>query len=235
MYKVYCLQTQCKLHTVTAAAYRYKYVLFKAEVQVLFWQELIYFVVNINQNQQFMKLNSIVATAAFLFMTIFLVTGCRDRSGKIPFDPKNASQHVRPYKLLRSYIDSFRIERTRLYERVEDRAYIDTSFDLADAELFNRDAIIALLNAPGATGIRAYFGKKATRDSTNGNIVLVLLPVDAQGNDIKTRLVVNDRTTALRIPGISTAQASPGGGRPAPDDAEGVEDGQRCPTVCSKD
>jgi len=168
----------------------------------------------------------------FSLATIIISSGCRNPRGKFDFDPKKAALHVRPYTVLKQYIDSFVVERERLYRKVEDKAYFDTAFDIPNAELFNKDAILALLSAPGAEGLRIYFGKKTSHDSTNGNIVMVLLPVDANNKDIKTRLIVNDRTGALHIPGISSANARTGG-RTGLDDAEGLEEGQRCPTICN--
>ncbi|TDH28928.1 hypothetical protein EXU57_02315 [Segetibacter sp. 3557_3] len=178
-----------------------------------------------------MKLSSNMKSMVCLALLVFMVKGCRPKSPEIPFDARSAAAHVRPYKVLQAYIDSFQIKRTRLYERVKDPEYIDSSFDLPNAEMFNRDAIIALLNAPGAKGIQIYLGRKTSSDTSNGNVVFVLLPVDEKGNDIKTKLLVNDQRTGSVRPGVSTAQVTQR--RNITEEAEGVEDGQRCPSVCS--
>lgn len=149
---------------------------------------------------------------------ILILWGCERRSGKIPFNEKNAAIHVRPYELLKSYIDTFTVEKRNLMKYPNDTAFLN---HMAVAESFNRDAIIALLNAPGAEGIRIYYGKKR-----NDSIAFVLLPVDAKGNDIRAQLINTDQRTGLNIPGIPSANAYAV-------TAQGVEDGQRCPTMCS--
>lgn len=160
------------------------------------------------------------AFPVILVAIVLILWSCRKPSGKISFDERRASVHVRPYDLLRSYIDSFAAEKRNLMQYPNDTAFLN---HMAVAEAFNRDAIIALLNAPDAQGIRIYYGKK--RD---GNISLVLLPIDSKGNDIKTQLINTDERAAINIPGISSANAR------YTVVAQGVEDGQRCPDMCSK-
>jgi hypothetical protein len=90
---------------------------------------------------------------------------------------------------------------------------------MPNAEQFNRDAIAALLNAPGAKGIRIYLGRDG-----KGLIRMVLVPTDAKNNDIITTLLTSDQ---VMIPGISGAYALP------PQTGDAIESGQRCPTLCA--
>lgn len=156
---------------------------------------------------------------AVVITTMLVACQHTPSSDKIPFDEKNAITHIRPYDTLITYIESFRDLRSR---PVNNAIMLDTS-KVPLAESFNRDAIIALLNAPNAKNMRIYLGRKS-----DGTIAFCILPVDSAGNDIAVRLVGTDRRAAIKIPGISSAEAAP------VKDAQGLEEGQRCPTMCSK-
>ncbi len=157
---------------------------------------------------------------AFVVLTLFVVTGCQEpaTTDKLEFNRANALKHIRPYDTIRSYIQSF----GELRSKTQNGSVIIDTTSLPLAESFNVDAIKALLNAKGATNIRVYFGRKP-----NGEIAMCLLPVDAKGNDLVGELVSSERVSAISIPGISSAQAQP------TSKAQGVEEGQRCPTMCS--
>lgn len=151
-----------------------------------------------------------------------LVAGCKTNDGKIPFDPRKAAEHVIPYDSVKAYRNSFEAGKKELASLVRDSVFLNGKFNMPVAEMFNRDAIIALLDAPDAAYVRIYFGRKA-----NGEVVMVLVPANSKGNDINTILVPGNKDKALKIPGISGAYAQDGGG-------QGMEDGQRCPTRCSE-
>jgi hypothetical protein len=168
-----------------------------------------------------MKPVSLINRLVLPLCIMLLFYSCQENGEKIPYDKQRAMRYVVAYDSLVGYVNSFTTERKRLYGMVKDSMYFKQSFNMPAGEMFNRDAIIALLNAPGMENVRIYLGKKK-----NGEVVFVLLPVDKNNNDIKVNLVDADRVGAISVPGVSSANAAP------PPGAQGLEDGQRCPTVC---
>jgi hypothetical protein len=160
---------------------------------------------------------TLITVALFVFTTLIIVS-CKDDDHKIPFDKEKAKEHVIPMKLAGTMVANFQSARDSL-ARIgkEDSSGLIARFDLPNAEMFNRDAIIALLDADGAEGIRIYLG----RDS--GKVKMVLLPVNKEGKDIHTMLV-DDKTTTQK----AAAQLDQFG-----DDGQAMEVGQRCPTICN--
>ena len=144
------------------------------------------------------------------------LVGCSD-GGKIPVDRTQAQVHIISEAQARSYVNSFKQARVELGRRVTDSTYLRDTFNLPDAETFNRHAIALLLNQDGAEGVRIYLGR-----DNKGQIRLVLLPVDKDGKNIVRRFFA---TTAY-IPGVSSAYAD--------EDGEAIENGQRCPTMCDE-
>ncbi len=160
-------------------------------------------------------------TPVLLLIMLFLVTtlvlaGCSD--GKIPVDPEKARGNIISTKQAKAYTNSFRQGRSDLARRLGDSAYLRDTFNLPDAEMFNRDAIALLLNQEGAEGIRIYMGR-----DDKGQVRLILLPVDKDGKNIIGKLIT---TRTAYIPGVKSARAQDGG------DGEAIENGQRCPTMC---
>lgn len=152
-----------------------------------------------------------------LFLIVFL-TQCTPppRDYKIPLDPVKASRHVISIKEAKQLKNGFEQGKREL-RRLLPGNYLDSAFNLPGAEMFNRDAIAALLNAKGAQNFHIYLGR-----DEKGQVRFVLLPADADGNDIVTTLVPGEK--AVSIPGISSATAR--------DDAQAMESGQRCPPMC---
>jgi hypothetical protein len=104
-----------------------------------------------------------------------------------------------------------------------DRRAAIGGLDFGKAEAFNRDAIAVLLNQKdslgnSAAGIRVYYGV-----NEGGQVRMILVPYDIKGNDIVHQLIVEK---AAKIPGISEANAYW-------DNGQAIDNGQRCPTVCS--
>ncbi|WP_343670415.1 hypothetical protein [Chitinophaga sp.] len=162
-------------------------------------------------------LNSIRIFAPVLLLLCF--SRCTPRNPdnfQIPLNKARASRHVISQREADNLINGFLQGKKELQARLPGN-YLDSAFNLPNAEMFNRDAIAALLNARGADGIRIYLGR-----DEKGQVRLVLLPVDRKGNDIHTTLV--SRETALSIPGIESATAR--------DDLQAMESGQRCPPLC---
>ncbi|SFF03071.1 hypothetical protein SAMN05518672_114125 [Chitinophaga sp. CF118] len=135
---------------------------------------------------------------------------------KIPFDAVKASRHVISMEEAESLKNGFQDAKKELYARIPGK-YLDSAFNLPDAELFNRDALAALLNAKGAKNLRIYLGR-----DEKGQVRFVLLPVDSAGVDIQVTLIPGNR--AVSVPGISSATAQGG--------AQAMESGQRCPPLC---
>jgi hypothetical protein len=153
-----------------------------------------------------------------LSLVLLTLASCNDDSHKIPFDRDKAKQHIirmGTADTMRAEFAAGRDTLTRLL--ANDSTGFINRFQMADAEMFNRDAIIALLDAEGAAGIRIYMG----RDS--GKVKLVLLPVDKQGNDIRTNLLNSKSLTQKAAAQTEFEHDGP----------QAVEVGQRCPTVCS--
>jgi len=147
-----------------------------------------------------------------------LVAGCKQISGKIPFNEARARQQVIPVKQGSEYSVRFVDLRDKELPRVMvDSSFLSKRFSMPIAETFNRDAIISLLNADGADGVRVYFGT-----DEKGLVKLVLLPVDKNGADIVTKL----------IPTLSD-KASARGATDFPQDGQCVENGQRPPPPAS--
>jgi hypothetical protein len=167
-----------------------------------------------------MKHSRTLIAVAPLLVLLFTLASCNDDNDhKIPFDKAKARQHIIRMGMADTMRANFVSGRDTLgILLANDTTGFLERFQLANAEMFNRDAIIALLDAEGAEGIRIYMG----RDS--GKIKLVLLPVDKRGNDIRTNLLNGKSLTQKAAAQLDEFE----------DDGEqAVEVGQRCPTVCS--
>jgi hypothetical protein len=165
-----------------------------------------------------MNLNSIRSIILPLIL-ITLLTQCKPQGDfKIPLDPVKANRHVIPIEDADRLLAGFQQARKELKRQIPGQ-YLDSAFNLPDAEMFNRDAIAALLNAKGATNLRIYLGR-----DEKGQVRFVLLPADDKGNDVRTVLVPGER--AASIPGMSSAYAAAG-------KAQALESGQRCPSLCT--
>lgn len=147
---------------------------------------------------------------------LIALTSCAGGGGGIPVDEKLARAHIIPIKEAKAYTNSFEEGRSDLAKKIGDTMYLVDTFNLPNAEMFNRHAIALLLNQEGAEGIRIYFGRDA-----KGQVRLVLLPVDKEGKNIIRKLIPN---STVSIPGISSAYAA--------EEGEAIENGQRCPTMC---
>lgn len=150
-----------------------------------------------------------------LLAGIFCLASCKvDNDGKIPFNEEKAREQIIPVSQGSRLSNNFvNLRDSVLPSQVRDSSFLSSRFNLPIGETFNRDAIIALLNAPGAAGVRVYLG---TDD--NGLVRMVLMPVDAQQKDIITKLTGN-----------STAAKAAGQARTATVEGESVENGQRPP------
>ena len=159
---------------------------------------------------------SVLRLTLLILITGLTLAGCGDSGGKIPIDVDQARGNVISLKQAKAYTDSFISGRQQLSLRMGDSLYMSKNFNLPDGEMFNRHAIALLLSQPGAEGIRIYMGRGG-----DGQIRMVLVPVDKGGKNIIGRLIANYNA---HVPGVKSAYAD--------DDGEAIENGQRCPTMC---
>ena len=99
------------------------------------------------------------------------------------------------------------------------------SMHFGHAEAWPTDVFVKLLSQHNdkqghAKGIRIYFGR-----GPGGEIKLVDVPYDKDGNDMIDRMVDLNGNPAPGTTPIKTRELTTGGG-------QAVEQGQRCPTVC---
>jgi hypothetical protein len=162
---------------------------------------------------------------SFIFGTLLIasIVGCKQpgaTSGKIPVNEDSIRRHILPIADAIEYTKNFRTIRDTFYNQ---QPPLKNALNLGQGEAFNRDAIAVLLNQKDsagneAAGVRIYYGLDKA-----GNVRMVLVPYDANGNDIINQLI-GDK--AVKIPGIASAYADNSNGQT-------IEAGQRCPTVCS--
>jgi hypothetical protein len=167
-----------------------------------------------------LRINQKHAYLAILAL-VFATAGCRQQpAGEIPVNTDKVRDHIISEETARGYTAAFRAVTDSFYKKVPD---LQKALNLAQAESFNRDAIAILLNQTDsagnfAAGVRIYNGV-----DRNGQVRVVLVPYDNNGNDIIHQLV---GTKSVAIPGIAPANAQPMLG-------QAVENGQRCPPICS--
>ncbi|MCY1019241.1 hypothetical protein [Pyxidicoccus sp. MSG2] len=159
------------------------------------------------------KVAGLVAVAALMSLG-FRDSPGPEKAGGIPFDLVAAKKHFISMDVAAGYTRHFRETREALHGQ---HPGMKARLALEQSESFNRDAIAALLNAKDssgnpATGVRIYQGLDAA-----GQTRLVLVPYDARGNDILTKL------------------SSPGDAAVTGVSAEAVEDGIRCPPYCAEE
>jgi hypothetical protein len=154
--------------------------------------------------------------------SLFLLPSCTQTvqpSTQIPFDMANAQKHFISLKDASMLTSNFRQGKVALSRQLTDMTYLDKSFNLPNGELFNRDAIAALLNQKDAKGVRIYLGK-----DKDGLVKLVLVATDANGNDITGQPAhkIEKKTMMAEAPADTSGST-----------AILLEAGQRCPTMCA--
>jgi hypothetical protein len=150
-------------------------------------------------------------------LTAALLTACQEQkhgTGEIPYDQRNAQRHVISVSKAVELTKRYRQGKIELLRQLRSPDYLDKSFSMPEAEMFNRDAIALLLNQKGAKGMRIYVGQ-----DDKGLIRFVLVGVDAKGEDI-----IGKRDTLKRMAYTASSEGS---------SAIILEVGQRCPTLCS--
>jgi hypothetical protein len=116
------------------------------------------------------------------------------------------------------------IDMTKRFRDLKDKilnpVYIGKNI-LPLCETFNKDAIAAVINQPGAVGFRSYLGM-----NENLEVSVIFVGVNDKNEDMLPQV--------LPMKSMSmTADDPTGGTDPIPDDEPPiVEEGQRCPTDC---
>jgi len=167
----------------------------------------------------------VIIAVVCLFLSV--VSGCGPHHGdggggdnpKINQD--TLRNHVIPISLAIQFTKSFR-------EALDSNYHINAkaidSLRLSRAEEFPSDIFYDLLaqtnpKQGSAKGIRIYLGR-----DPNGQLRMILVPVDSLGNDIINHLVDSKSNGAAGRPHVESLQVN---------DGQGFEAGQQCPTVCN--
>ena len=164
-----------------------------------------------------MKPTPMLFLTGLLLGSMLLFSQCKreeEYDPLIPYDEARAQEHFISVDTAAKYTWLFRKGKATLGRELKDSTYLNKKFNMPLSESFNRDAIAALLNQPGAKGMRIYLGQDEA-----GLVRLVLVAVDKKGNDI-----TGHDGKIMKY----TANAGS-------DDAVILEAGQRCPTLCSAD
>lgn len=165
-----------------------------------------------------MKLTLKFMLTCLLLGTALLFSRCNREAEQydplIPYDEAKAREHFIPVDTAAKFTSLFRKGKVALGRQLRDSTYLNKKFNMPRAELFNRDAIAALLNQAGAKGVRIYLG-----EDDAGLVRLILVAVDAKGNDITGH---NGKIMKY----ASNAEG---------DATVILESGQRCPTACATD
>jgi hypothetical protein len=153
------------------------------------------------------------------------LSGCGNSNDKVVVLPApndtTVEHHVIPIDVARGLTADFRASIENFNKSCPN--FLD-SMHFGHAESFPTDIFVKLLlqhNKNGlARGIRIYFGR-----GPGGEIKLVLVPYDKNGNDMIDRLVdMNGNpapgTTPIKTEALKTT------------DGQAIEQGQRCPTIC---
>ncbi|HXB09596.1 MAG TPA: hypothetical protein VNW04_20860, partial [Puia sp.] len=140
--------------------------------------------------------------------------------GKPSINEDTLRNHVIPISLAIQYTKAFRGVLDSNYH-LNPKALDSLRFDRA--EEFPADIFYDLLAQTNpkqgqAKGIRIYLGR-----DPNGQLRMVLVPVDSLGNDIINHLV---DLKGKPVPGTAHVEAL------QVNDGQGFEAGQQCPTVC---
>jgi len=164
---------------------------------------------------------------SLIALSTLLLSGCGERpgGGEPPINEDSVKPHIIPIQLAAAYtkdfranIDSFNLKCPTFKDQMK----------FGYAEAFPTDLYRLLLKQKDSTGtiaagIRIYYG----RDGATGQIKMVLVPYDKNGNDIINKLISKDEK---QLPGVSpeakTATATTS-------DGQAGEQGQLCPTLCS--
>lgn len=181
------------------------------------------------------KISSVekVAAAALLLGIYFFR---KKKRYSIPFDKEKACENIRPFDVLMNHVRRFE-ER---YENSGDSLRFD-KVAFPTSITYNRDAFIALINAPKSEKVRVYFGIKNDERSKKEQVVFCIFPVDKKNKVINAVLVegcppmhnqsteISNHALANEARASSQAINSPAVAMKAVSSGQGLDDGQRPP------
>ena len=163
-----------------------------------------------------------------LLSSTLILPGCGGRSEDCfpPVNPDSVRTHVLAIQKATKMTADFRNARDTFQTKCPG---FKETLRFGNAEAFNSDAIRILLQQKDSTGvlaagIRIYYGL----DKLSGQVSVILVPIDKNGNDIINLLLVQDKDK--QVPGVSPAKTQSlvldnSGGQT-------IEQGQQCPTAC---
>lgn len=150
----------------------------------------------------------------YVAMLIFLfgIPGCKpiDPDQRYPVNLDSVQVHKISLSTAIKLTSGFKKGKMELSRQLNNSAYLEKAFSMPYSERFNKDAVLALLNQRGASGIRIYLGKDSL-----GQVRMILVGTDASNKDI---LPKRERMQALKS---------------ASEEGIIMETGQRCPTICN--
>lgn len=170
---------------------------------------------------------------SLLTLTTFLFAGCGERpgEGEPPIDYDSVKPHIIPIQLAAYYTQNFRASVDSFNQKCPT---FKDSMRFGHAEAFPSDLYRLLLKQKDSTGalargIRIYYGR-----GPDGQIKMVLIPYDKNGNDIINHMVSTDEK---QVPGVSPARNEKTANTASSSSSNGQagEQGQLCPTACSAD
>jgi hypothetical protein len=159
-------------------------------------------------------------------LTVCSLSGCGHDNGKgvvlpAPNDT-TVAEHTISIQLARQYTASFRASIDSFNKNCSS---FKDSMHFGHAEAFPTDVFVKLLTQHNdkqgwARGIRIYLGR-----GPDGEIKLILVPYDKNGNDMIDHLVdiygkPAPGTTPIKTEALKVT------------DGQAIEEGQRCPTIC---
>jgi hypothetical protein len=175
-----------------------------------------------------LKPTRLVQVSLFLLIVIpvgFLVScnqGEGGRDGGTPVNPDTVKNHVISIGVADQMTANFRAALDTLDKKIP---HFHDSMDFGHAEAFPADVFRALLGQRGdsgavAVGIRIYYGRDAS-----GKIRQILVPYDANGNDIVGHYVdlSNQPKQGAHVEALQVS------------DGQALQNGARCPTQCGND
>ena len=172
------------------------------------------------------RADRLTAKLSFAIIVLSLISGlsgCGPGEGQEKgkaYNEDSVRNHIISVGLARQYTRNFRLS---IYSFNRICTGFKDSMKFGHAEEFPSDVFLALLAEHNdkqgtAKGIRVYFGR-----SPDGEIRLVLVPVDSLGNDMIGHIV--DLKSKPAAGTVHTEALTI-------DDGQAVEQGQRCPTLC---
>ena len=174
--------------------------------------------------KKFLRPGSWILPVLFLLVAVctFTLSGCHGG----PVEPPINEDSVRPHAISIAEAAALTANFRNTVDSLSKKCpQMKDSLRLGYSEAFNSDTYRILLRQKDSTGqlaagIRIYYGL-----SKDGQVKLVMVPYDHNGNDILHHLISTDNKP---VPGVSPAHTE----ALSVTDAQAMEQGQLCPTIC---